>query len=57
MKIDLDVLWAADANSGFCLMCGRKVKDIGPDAREYECEFCGERAVYGATLLLHRDNL
>ena len=41
-------------NPGFCLSCGEEANNCEPDARRYECEFCGERKVYGAEeLLLH----
>jgi hypothetical protein len=33
---------------GFCLACGTEHSDVEPDAQEYECEACGEPAVYGA---------
>lgn len=39
-------------NPGFCIACGCEVGGIEPDAREYECEACGEEAVYGAEELL-----
>lgn len=39
-------------NPGFCLACGEDAEGCEPDAREYECEICGERAVYGAEELL-----
>jgi hypothetical protein len=35
-------------NPGFCIACGAESGSCEPDAREYECEACGERAVYGA---------
>lgn len=35
-------------NPGFCLACGAEVEGVEPDAREYECELCGESQVYGA---------
>jgi len=35
-------------NPGFCLACGEPADGCEPDARQYECESCGERAVYGA---------
>ena len=35
-------------NPGFCLACGEDVEGVEPDAREYECECCGEPKVYGA---------
>jgi hypothetical protein len=39
----------ATAIQGFCTNCKRMTSDgVEPDAREYECERCGERSVYGA---------
>jgi len=35
-------------NPGFCVECGAESGSCEPDAREYECESCGEFAVYGA---------
>lgn len=37
---------------GFCTACGKAAASIEPDAREYECESCGEAAVYGAEELM-----
>jgi predicted RNA-binding Zn-ribbon protein involved in translation (DUF1610 family) len=37
---------------GFCICCGLEHLGIEPDARQYECEACGERAVYGCEELL-----
>jgi len=42
----------ADDNRGFCLACGAEAFNVEPDAREYECETCGESRVYGAEELL-----
>lgn len=39
-------------NPGFCIACGHEAGDCEPDARKYECESCGARAVYGAEDLL-----
>lgn len=39
-------------NPGFCLACGSEQDGCEPDAREYECEACGERQVYGCEELL-----
>jgi hypothetical protein len=39
-------------NPGFCIACGEDAEGCEPDAREYECEACGEPAVYGADELL-----
>jgi hypothetical protein len=35
-------------NPGFCIQCGAEAEGVEPDAREYECESCGEPGVYGA---------
>lgn len=39
-------------NPGFCLACGNEQEGCEPDAREYECEACGEAKVYGAAELV-----
>lgn len=39
-------------NPGFCIACGADADGCEPDAREYECEECGENKVYGAEELL-----
>jgi hypothetical protein len=33
---------------GLCLACGAQASGIEPDARECDCERCGEPAVFGA---------
>ena len=38
----------ADDSIGFCIECGAEAWGCEPDARKYECEACGEKAVYGA---------
>jgi hypothetical protein len=35
-------------NPGICISCGDDADGCEPDARKYECEGCGEFAVYGA---------
>jgi predicted RNA-binding Zn-ribbon protein involved in translation (DUF1610 family) len=42
----------ADDNLGFCIACGAEAYSVEPDARQYECESCGEHQVYGAEELL-----
>lgn len=37
---------------GFCIACGEEAHGIEPDARKYECETCGRRAVYGGEELM-----
>jgi hypothetical protein len=39
-------------NPGFCLACGEDADGCEPDARNYECECCGEHKVYGAEEVL-----
>lgn len=40
-------------NPGFCLNCGLEHDGCEPDARNYKCESCGMKTVYGAVELLH----
>lgn len=42
------------SNPGLCLACGMEAAGVEPDAEEYECEECGESAVYGCEDLLIR---
>ena len=39
-------------NIGICLSCGEEQDGCEPDARDYECESCGARKVYGAEEIL-----
>jgi predicted amidophosphoribosyltransferase len=39
-------------NPGFCKRCGADAEDCEPDARNYDCENCGEPQVFGADELL-----
>jgi hypothetical protein len=39
-------------NPGFCIACGHEQDGCEPDARNYECEVCGECEVFGAQELL-----
>jgi hypothetical protein len=51
MKIDMNRVIEAleeDECIGFCLACGEEQPGVEPDAREYECDVCGQRQVYGA---------
>lgn len=41
-------------NPGFCKRCGHEQEGCEPDARNYKCESCGERAVDGAAEFLVR---
>ncbi len=41
-----------DDGLGFCTACGEEQYYCEPDAREYECESCGEFKVFGAQELL-----
>mgnify|MGYP001571221533 CR=1 FL=1 len=35
-------------NPGICINCGEDQDGCEPDARNYECENCGEKKVFGA---------
>lgn len=35
-------------NPGFCRACGNEQEGCEPDARNYRCESCGKREVFGA---------
>lgn len=39
-------------NPGLCTACGNEQGWTEPDAEGYECEACGEEAVYGAEQLV-----
>jgi hypothetical protein len=55
MKIALsrvEEVLASDESTGFCLACGADQEGCEPDAREYRCESCGARQVYGAEEVL-----
>ena len=39
-------------NPGICIKCGSDQGGCEPDAREYKCENCGSRSVYGAQELV-----
>jgi len=41
-----------DNNEGICISCGDSVHGVEPDARNYNCENCGENKVFGAEELL-----
>jgi rRNA maturation endonuclease Nob1 len=39
-------------NLGACINCGKTYEDVDPDAKDDECEHCGELAVTGCENLL-----
>jgi DNA-directed RNA polymerase subunit RPC12/RpoP len=41
-----------DDCEGICIACGEDAYGVEPDARNYECEYCGARKVFGAEELL-----
>ena len=47
-----DIQAADDDQAGFCLHCGNMQFNCEPDARNYKCEACGERRVFGAAELV-----
>ena len=42
----------AEDGRGFCIGCGHEQSVVEPDAREYPCEECGRKTVYGAYELI-----
>lgn len=38
--------------TGLCIACGEGTAGCEPDAREYQCDGCGRRTVYGVPELL-----
>ena len=42
---------------GFCLSCGKKTREVEPDARNYTCPMCGSDKLYGIEELLQMDIL
>ena len=42
---------------GACIACGQEAMNVEPDARNYECESCGDKAVYGLMELALMDLL
>ncbi len=55
LEIPIEVLIEAieaDESLGYCTTCGEEQGGCEPDAREYECESCGENTVFGAEELL-----
>ena len=54
-KLTLEMIMEAveeDDHRGFCLSCGEEAFGVEPDARQYTCEACGEKQVYGAEEIL-----
>ena len=39
-------------NPGFCIACGEEAEGCELDARNYTCDSCGARKVFGASELL-----
>lgn len=59
MKINEERLLAAVkenmfglGNTGFCLECGEEQEGCEPDARNYRCDSCDARQVFGAEEVL-----
>ena len=41
-----------DGTIGYCTECSEEAWGVEPDARKYECDSCGKKAVYGAEELV-----
>lgn len=54
-SLTVDVIMDAvesDEYIGFCIACGEEADGVEPDACGYECDHCGQSAVFGAEELL-----
>lgn len=48
-RFSLEEIQEASENmEGFCIGCGTTRSSCEPDAREYDCDECGQLKVYGA---------
>lgn len=47
-----ELIEASENYEGFCLACRFRQSGCEPDARNYECEGCGEHQVFGAEELI-----
>lgn len=52
VDIALELLESGQDMSGVCLKCGEEQDGVETDARGYECDSCGKRAVMGADLVV-----
>lgn len=46
-KAEVEECMYGTATTGICISCGETQEGCEPDARNYECESCGERKVFG----------
>ena len=49
------IMAADDEMAGFCIVCGHLQGCCEPDARNYACEVCGDKTVFGAQELVFMD--
>ena len=55
MKITLEQFeYGEEMMIGFCRACGAERESCEPDARNYPCEECGKKQVFGTQELLLR---
>lgn len=50
IKIELteqEYVAGCEENLGYCVACGEESYECEPDARNYVCEYCGQRQVFG----------
>ena len=50
-----EYLELTDDWGGFCVLCGEFTTGVEPDARQYECEACEKKSVYGLDELMVRE--
>lgn len=57
MQIKVTEADLTNGTLGACIACGKMTNGVEPDARGYECEYCGAHKVYGLEELLLMDML
>lgn len=58
MKVKATFEQIEDGLNGGCTACGKVIEGgVEPDARNYECEHCGEKKVFGLEELLIDDGI
>jgi hypothetical protein len=46
--VQLEAAITGSESAGFCLACGEETYGVEPDGRNYTCEYCDEKQVFGA---------
>lgn len=58
MKVKATLGQVEDGLNGGCTACGKVIEGgVEPDARNYECEHCGQKKVFGLEELVIMDGV